>query len=223
MTSVESLAAPKSTGNTYLGWRKSDIVYHAIRKSILLGERPPGDPLLEQKIGAEFGCSQGTVREALLRLEQDGLVHRRGYQGTVVSQTSDEEAEQMTAIRIALECAGIRKSRGVLTKELMNELTEITRAMDRATARGDYYTCSELDREFHVTLFRAAGMPGLEPILMRCVLHTHRQFYNKIESMWRDFELGAWHRGFLQILADGDMDTAENAVRTHIRKCLPEP
>ncbi len=223
MSTVESIPRQQPAGGAYLGWRKSDIVYHTIRKSILLGERVPGEPLLEQKIGTEFGCSQGTVREALLRLEQDGLVHRRGYQGTVVSQTSEEEADQMIAIRMALECAGIRKSRGAFTEEMVTELTELTRAMDRATARGDYYTCAELDREFHAALFRGAGMPSLEPILMRCVLHTHRQFYNKIESIWRDFELGAWHRGFLQILAGGDMDTAEHAVRTHIRKCLPEP
>jgi DNA-binding GntR family transcriptional regulator len=59
---------------------------------------------------AAMGCSQGTVREALLRLEQDGLVTRRGYRGTVVSTTSLEEAAQMARIRIALEIESARRA-----------------------------------------------------------------------------------------------------------------
>ena len=68
-----------------LSMRKADAAYHAVRRSILLGHFQPGEMLLEQRIAERLNCSQGTVREALLRLEQDGLVSRRGYQGTVVS------------------------------------------------------------------------------------------------------------------------------------------
>ncbi|HFA59489.1 MAG TPA: GntR family transcriptional regulator, partial [Rhodospirillales bacterium] len=72
--------------------RKSSAVYHALRRAILLHRVPPGQMLLEQQIASTMGCSQGTVREALLRLEQDGLVERRGYRGTCVSDTSEAEA-----------------------------------------------------------------------------------------------------------------------------------
>ena len=68
--------------------RKGNAVYHAVKRAIILGTLAPGAGLLEQQIAAAMGCSQGTVREALLRLEQDGLVARRGYHGTVVSDTS---------------------------------------------------------------------------------------------------------------------------------------
>lgn len=220
MSSVEPTTRPQPGGNAYLGWRKSDIVYHSVRRAIMLGERKPGEPMLEQRIGAEFGCSQGTVREALMRLEQDGLVHRRGYQGTVISTNSAGEADQMIAIRMSLEIAGIRNIMNAFPDVLAAELREITHAMDRATAQGDHYSCTELDREFHFRLFRASEMPCLEPILMRCVLHTHRQFYNKNGIVWRDLQLGAWHRGLLQIFSDGDPDVAEQAIRTHIRKCM---
>src|SRR4029434_3333263 len=86
--------------------RKSNAVYHSVKRAILLRRLEPGQALLEQQIAAAMGCSQGTVREALLRLEQDGLVARRGYRGTVVSTTSLEEA-----------AASGRHRRGVATQE----------------------------------------------------------------------------------------------------------
>lgn len=220
MTNLEPDFKMQVGGGPCSGWRKSDLVYHAVRRAILLAERHVGEPLLEQKIGAEFSCSQGTVREALMRLEQDGLVNRRGYQGTVVSQTSEEEAQEMASIRLSLELAGIRKTVGRFSKELLDELTDITHAMDRATALNDFYGCTELDREFHARLFRSADMPSLEPILRRCVLHTHRRFYNNVEALWRDYELGARHRRLLQIFAAGELAAAEEAIREHVRTCM---
>lgn len=52
-------------------------MHAALKRAILFGQLPPDSPLLEQTLVAQFGCSQGTVREALLRLDEDGLVRRR--------------------------------------------------------------------------------------------------------------------------------------------------
>lgn len=65
---------PKESG------RKSNAVYGSLRRLIMLSELNGGSILTEQSLAHEFTCSQGTIREALLRLEQDGLVERRGYQ-----------------------------------------------------------------------------------------------------------------------------------------------
>lgn len=202
------------------GMKKADAAYHAVRRAILLGRLKPGDALLEQKIAEDFGCSQGTVREALMRLEHDGLVARRGYRGTMVSEPSVAEAAEMAHIRIRIECLGIRQATGSFGEETVDRLMSITREMDEATSRNDYYGGSELDREFHMTVFRKAGFPALEPILNRCALHVHRFTYKDAEEVQPDARFGEGHRALIRIFAAGDAAAAEKALRAHIEGVL---
>src|ERR671924_1547666 len=129
--------------------RKSNAVYHSVKRAILLRRIEPGQALPEQQIAAAMGCSQGTVREALLRLEQDGLVTRRGYQGTVVSTTSLEEAAQMARIRISLETESARRAADSCTDADLARFDAVIEQIAEAEAEHDGYALSELDREFH--------------------------------------------------------------------------
>lgn len=202
--------------------KKGDAAYHAVRRSILLRHTEPGDILLEQRIATQLNCSQGTVREALLRLEQDGLVTRRGYRGTVVSTTSIQEAAQMVQIRVQIECAGVRQSANGLSAETKSELLGITEEMDAAMRDLDFYRCSELDRRFHVTLFRESGLPGLEPILNRCALHMHRITYRNAEAAPPDLSFGDKHRALVRALDARDPLLAAEAIRSHIEAVVDE-
>jgi len=203
-----------------LGVKKADVAYHAVRRAILLGRLKPGDALLEQKIAEEFGCSQGTVREALMRLEHDGLVARRGYRGTLVSEPSVAEAAEMARIRIRIECLGISQSAGAFDQETVDRLMAITDEMDQATKRNDYYRGSELDREFHMAVFRQSGFPALEPILNRCALHVHRFTYKDAEEAQPDSQFGEGHRALIRVFETGDGAAAQKALREHIEGVL---
>lgn len=203
-----------------LGVRKGDAAYHAVRRAILLGDLQPGAALMEQKIAGELACSQGTVREALLRLEQDGLVSRRGYRGTIVSTISIEEAIEMAWIRIRIECLGLRSTVQHLRPQMLEELEHITERMDEAAGSDDYYLCSELDREFHLTLYRQSDLPALEPILNRCALHIHRFTYDDADRKVADTTLGQRHRILIEALRSGDPASAETAITDHIEQVL---
>ena len=196
--------------------RKGDAARHAIRRSILLGHIAAGEQLLEQRIAQQLKCSQGTVREAFLRLQQEGLVARRGYRGTFVSTTSAQEAARMVEIRIQLECAGVQRSAPRLDGAAIAELHAVTDDMDRAIEALDFYRCSELDRQFHLALFRQADLPALEPILIRCALHIHRFTFLDAEAMAPDVTMGDTHRAVLAIIAGGDAAAAARAIGSHI-------
>ncbi len=205
--------------------RKGNAVYHAVKRAIILASLPPGDALIEQQIAGAFGCSQGTVREALLRLEHDGLVSRRGYQGTVVSDTSPDEAAQMARIRIDLETRGARLATPAFASADFKGLEEIVGRMDCAEHSHDSYARSELDREFHMTIFRRAGLPALEPILTRCSLHMHRFTFagdppapvTAVRSDGQPLQPGpAQHQEIIDALAAGDPDRAADTLRIHI-------
>lgn len=200
--------------------KKGDAAYHAVRRSILLGHIRPGEPLLEQRIAKQLNCSQGTVREVLLRLEQDGLVLRRGYRGTLVSTTSVQEAAQMVEIRIQIESIGVRRSVLSLNDDILADLNALTGDMDEAVRALDFYRCSELDREFHMTLFRQAGLPSLEPILNRCALHIHRFTYLNAEAMEPELSLGNNHRTLLKAIDTRDPAIAVESIKSHIGQVI---
>ena len=205
--------------------RKGNAVYHAVKRAIILASLPAGDALIEQQIAGAFGCSQGTVREALLRLEHDGLVSRRGYQGTVVSDTSPEEAAQMARIRIDLETRGARLATPAFASADFKGLEEIVGRMDCAEHSHDSYARSELDRDFHMAIFRKAGLPALEPILTRCSLHMHRFTFagdppepvTTLRSDGRPLQPGpAQHQEIIDAIAAGDPDRAAETLHVHI-------
>lgn len=202
--------------------RKGSAVYHAMKRAILLRRLEPGQSLLEQQIAGALGCSQGTVREALLRLEQDGLVTRRGYQGTAVSQTSPAEAAQMVQIRLMLETQSARKAAIARSEASLAQLDAIIARMAQAEAAHDGYALSELDREFHLAIFGGAGLAMLEPILTRCALHIHRfTFGNGPKGVTPDHRVGlpstaAQHVAVRDAIASGDPERAAQAMREHI-------
>jgi len=206
--------------------RKGNAVYHAVKRAIILRSVAPGMTLGEQQIAAAMGCSQGTVREALLRLEQDGLVARRGYHGTVVSNTSAEEAAQMARIRIDIECEGIRRATKTATAEDTERLDDIVAGMATTEAAGDGYALSELDRQFHTVLFQLADLTALEPVLMRCVLHMHRfTFGNGAGGAARADtaplpSAAAQHRDIVAAVRSGDPDKAAKTMRAHIENVI---
>ncbi len=206
--------------------RKSSAVYHALRRAILLHRVAPGQALLEQQIAATMGCSQGTVREALLRLEQDGLVERRGYRGTYVSDTSEAEAALMVRVRIEIECRGARLAAARAGDADFLHLGQILSRMEAAETRRDGYAMSELDRSFHLAVLRLAGLPALAPILTRCSLHVHRFIYARgPQGTTPDNRLGLpsgaeLHRELLAVLAGGDGEAAAEAMRRHIERVI---
>lgn len=167
-----------------------------------------------------MNCSQGTVREALMRLEQDGLVTRLGYRGTVVSRPSLIEAAEMVKIRVHLECLGIQQAKLPLRTQIAAQLAAITEEMDEAVGNSDYYRLSELDRKFHMTIFKQANLPSLESVLKRSALHIHRFTFMNAEDVVPDVDFGANHRDLQAALQEGDPANAETAIKSHIETVL---
>ncbi len=199
---------------------KGSTVFHAVRRRILLGEIPSGSPLVEQSLGREFNCSQGTVREALLRLQEDGLVERRGYRGTIVARTYVTEAIQMAKIRIGLEVEGIRQAALSFTTKDLENVENMLDKMEKAMAGGDQYAVSELDRLIHMTIFRASNLKALESILMRCTLHMHLFTFGSQETKDLRMSPTEAHKPIMQALAAQNPDQAAEAMRDHITQVI---
>ncbi|MEO1102299.1 MAG: GntR family transcriptional regulator [Pseudomonadota bacterium] len=187
----------------------------ALRKEIVLGVLAPGEPVLELALARRFGCSQSTVREALLRLEQDGLVDRQAHRGTRVAPCCEADAHMLLEVRHTIECRAIARSvpRAAAALPALHDALD---AMRVAAKAGDEYALSVHDRRFHLGLFEAADLPAVRPILGRCLIHNHRY---KILNSQPNRSLGETaerHVAILDAVAAGDADAARRALSHHI-------
>jgi DNA-binding GntR family transcriptional regulator len=154
--------------------RPADVVYGHVKRRIMLNELKPETVLTELGLAHEIGCSQGTIREALLRLQEDGLVSRTARRGTIVTRLTADEAQEMLVLRRTIETRGAPRAAKACTSDLLTTLERIRAAMDEAAADQDEYRLIEADKDFHLAIFRASGLDALEQILVRCIMHSHR-------------------------------------------------
>lgn len=157
--------------------------FSELRRRIVMNEITPGSQMTELGLAGELGCSQAAVREALLRLDGEGLVLRSGRQGTTVTDLDADTAAEILDLRRRIELRGARRAVRRVAAGDIAVLERIQAGMERAAEEGDAWAVLEADMELHAALFRISGLHAMAPILARCMLHTHR------------FRLWApWHR-----------------------------
>jgi len=154
--------------------RPLDFAYDDVKRRIMLNELEPGEVLTELGLARGLGCSQGTIREVLFRLQEDGLVTRAGRRGTRVTRLDPDEAQEILALRRRIEMRGALKAVQAVDQEALVRLEEAELEMERAAEEDDEHRLTELDIAFHQSLFALSGLEALEQILTRCMLHAHR-------------------------------------------------
>lgn len=195
---------------------KSQSVYEALRRSIILGELRPSEPLGELQVAQTYNCSQGPVREAMLRLQEEGLVNRLGYRGTVVSAITPDEISEMLLLRKLIETRGAIFALPSISDTVVEALSGLVHRMEAAAADDDEFALSELDRQFHLGMFRNARLNALEPILERCLLHVHR-FKILISPSDRTLQqTAAGHWPIIEALRAGQQAGVREAISRHI-------
>jgi DNA-binding GntR family transcriptional regulator len=136
----------------------ADQVVSRLREAIMEGTLPPGEPLRESALAAALGVSRGPVREAISRLEREGLVVVRPNRSALVARLSREDLEEVYSLRAALERLAAQRVYQAAEPEHVARLQEVVSAMSRAA--GSSITAPEaatLDLGFHDTLFEASG------------------------------------------------------------------
>ena len=135
------------------------MVTAGLRDAIVAGVLEEGQALRQDDIAGQFGVSRSPVREALRRLEGEGLVRFYAHRGAVVAEMSSEEVLEGSEIRVALETLALEKAIPNQTEDDLRGAEDILDVIDREidiTARW-----SELNREFHSALYAAADRPRL--------------------------------------------------------------
>ncbi|MEU4248044.1 GntR family transcriptional regulator [Amycolatopsis sp. NPDC026612] len=132
----------------------ADEVADRIRDAIFDGGYAPGSQLREVELAAALGVSRGPVREALLKLEREGLVRGEWHRGTTVTALSDEDVAELGSLRAALDQLAVELVVDRAPEDALAALDAVVRRMERADGAHELLRC---DLEFHDAVYAAAG------------------------------------------------------------------
>lgn len=190
-----------------------DLVAETLREAILSGLYSAGQPLRQDSIAAALGLSKIPVREALRRLEAEGLVLLHPNRGAVVAPLPPEEANEIAEIRIALETLALRLALPNLTPR---DLRLAAGILDDLDVKTDITRWGTLNRDFHQALYA----PARRPQLLTLIATQHRRFDRfmriVLASMRHQAASQAEHRALLAACIQRDQATAVALLEQHI-------
>lgn len=136
---------------------KSHIL-RLLRQAILSGRYPPGSRLNESQLAREFSISRIPIREALMQLQESGLVTNHARRGMFVTRLTDEDVQRINSIRVVLEAEALRLCRANMTKAAAARLSAMVEQME-AWEVGDRPAGATTDFEFHREIWALSGNP----------------------------------------------------------------
>ncbi len=194
-------------------------VYQDIKAAILSGLFSPEERLTEEHLAERLGVSRTPVREALSRLEAEGLVQLYQRRGFIVSRQSREEIEELFEIRAILEGYALRVISGKITDSITRRLEECVEKAEAALGAGRMNEVFRWNTRFHDILHQvvadSARLYRMIVDMRKQVLRYRKETLQTPEGARRTID---GHRRLLLALRLQDADLCERTMREHIRQ-----
>lgn len=193
-----------------------DLVFHTLRKAILTGELKPGERLMEIHLADKLGVSRTPIREAIRKLELEGLVTMVPRKGAMVAEISEAGLKDVLEVRRDLDafCAELASIR--ITNEAKEELKKACEAFEDAVKSGDVSVIAKADVNFHDIIIRATANDRLITLINNLAEQIYRYRYEYIKDTSRHEMLMKEHRVLLDAILKGDSKAAREASTVHI-------
>ena len=151
-------------------------VYKRLKNNVLDGNWPPNTRLVEEKLAADMGTSRTPVREAIQKLEKEGLIQKLPRGGFAVGSVTSEEVEEVFGIRAILETYAAFLAASRATEQDIVALEEIVRQEEEALVKKDAEEIVRLNTLFHDTLYKTARSEKLLNVVneLRDFIHRYR-------------------------------------------------
>ncbi|GLR91987.1 GntR family transcriptional regulator [Bradyrhizobium iriomotense] len=197
-------------------------VFERLRNAILSLELPPGSPLSRADLAAQFGVSSTPIRDALMRLEEEGLVDVFPQHATVVSRVDVGRAQQAHFLRQALELEIVRLLAGSHDESLIIRLDHAIALQQQFAKAGDFEGFIAGDNDFHAQLYAAAGKQELWTLVRSRSGHIDRLRRLHLPSPGKAQNIVRHHKLITRAIEAGDPDAAQQHLRTHLSGTLSE-
>ncbi len=193
-----------------------DVVFNTLRKAILRGNLEPGEHLREIHLADKLGVSRTPIREAIRKLELEGLVVMIPRKGAVVAEITEKSLRDVLEVRRVLEALAVRLACEKILDEEVEELKVAAKAFEEALETGDVTAFAEADVRFHDIIYRATDNQRLIQLLynLREQMYRYRVEYLKRDDAHET--LLEEHQAIIDTIERRDEDNAVKAVCTHI-------
>ena len=202
------------TKNEYLPLR--DVVFKTLRQAILRGELKPGERLMEIQLANKLGVSRTPIREAIRKLELEGLVLMIPRKGAEVADITEKSLKDVLEVRRALEELSVKLTCDRITKEEIKELEQAAENFRKTMKSKDITEIAEADVRFHDVIYTATKNQKLIQLLN----NLHEQMYRYRIEYLKDEEvypkLLKEHKEIIERINRGEKEEAARIVCEHI-------
>jgi len=191
-----------------------------VRVRIRDGKLVPGQRLVEADIVDATGSSRGKVREALKRLEAEGLVAIEPFRGASVRKLSRDEVRQIYRTRMALEGLAAHDFAAFGAPEAKQRLSGIQAELDANESEVNHERFARLNDAWHRLIIEGSGNAYIASFLTRLTVPIYRLLFATFYTTQRIAMANADHRIITRAIVEGRPDDAERAMRAHISQGL---
>jgi DNA-binding GntR family transcriptional regulator len=194
-------------------------IYEAVRLNIILENLKPPEPINEADLAAWFGVSRTPVREAYLRLIEDGLIITQNKVGTIVAPIDDARVREGIIIRRALEREVVRI---ICDGDMdLRPLDQTIALQSVAVSHGDYIEFFRLDEEFHAALAELAALPSAWRLAYSVKAHTDRARIMLTGNLPKRINVAFQeHLSVVDALRARDAELAQALITKHINSAI---
>lgn len=212
--------APGSTERLDRDRQAAPQVFERLRDMITSLVLPPGAPLSRAALAAQFGVSSTPIRDALMRLEEEGLVDVFPQHATVVSRIDVRLAEQAHFLRQALELEIVRQLAIRRDEPLSADLNRTIARQQQFAKAGDFEKFMAADNDFHAQLYAAADKQDLWALVRSRSGHIDRLRRLHLPSPGKAQDIVRHHRLIAKAIGAGEPEEAQRHLRTHLSGTL---
>jgi len=200
--------------------RLSVQVFETIRAEIVSGALSPNTQISEAELSERLGVSRTPVREALIKLAEDGLVQIVPQVGTFVAPISVVSVKEAQFIREQLECALVVEAVKRIDAASLRRLRDNLNEQRHATQDGDWDRFYALDESFHGILAGVAGHPTVWRVIQQSKVHMDRVRHESFRMPDHMAHLMIQHAAIVDAVAHGNSQQAQEELRRHLREIL---
>jgi len=194
---------------------KNDAIYYLIKEEILNGYFHPGERLTVAQLAAKYNVSPMPIREALTRLQQDGLIENTPHVGARVARFNAEKFKEIISVRLVLEPLAAKLATKNMTDEQINELETILNDMKVCLKNKDLKQYTKLNSQFHDYIYKKCGNETLYDIIKSLIErseHSKSIFVRDDSRISKSFEE---HEECLKYLKLRDEEKVYEAFMKH--------
>lgn len=193
-----------------------DVVFNTLRQAILTGELKPGERLMEIHLANKLGVSRTPIREAIRKLELEGLVTMIPRRGAEVAQITEKSLQDVLEVRSSLDalCAELACER--ISPQELEALGEACKAFEQAIESKDVRSIAAADVKLHDIIVEATGNKRLVQLVNNLAEQMYRYRFEYIKDFSMHQRLIEEHRVMYEAIKNKDKETAAQAAVTHI-------